>query len=270
MPFGRPDVVAPAKKKPEFVVKATNLAASVTEATLKIALETWGVTGISEVQIAPSRHGTPMALVKFKTENDAEKMLQARGVSIDGKPLAVEPMRTAMPSKRAEPTKGMVEQASLTTFVKVSGLPKEVTDKEIITFLRQYGVLGIVEAAVAEDGEHAVVELQTADNVKSAIMKANGKALKGMNVTLEPHNSWTSAPIQPAARAPSEGAAWPVAPIGAPMGKGDGGKARWGPYDRPAPGNGGGCWNDWGKGGAGAWGPGGGAWKGGKGGYGKM
>jgi len=284
-------MAAPIRKKQEFVVKATNLSSSVTEATLKIALESWGITGIGEVQIAPSRHGAPMALVKFRSENDAEKMLQARGVAIDGKPLVLEAMRTAAPAKPgAVATKGTEQTPILTTFVKVASLPKEINDKEIVTFLRQYGVLGIIEAQLVEEEGYATVEFQTADNVKSAIAKADGKQLKGSAVTIEPHAA-------PARRAQGEGSDWNAnGPIGAwsiaaPTGPVKGGcgvmpgdnKPRWGPYDRPgvAPpqqvsmvgvdqswGWDGG-WNEWnGKGRGGCWEQGG--WGGGKGGYGKM
>eukprot|EP00435_Cladocopium_sp_Y103_P012148 s4985_g3.t1 len=77
------------KRPPGPIVKAGNLVKDITIPVLKQALSKWGVEGIKEVLLADSRFGQ-VALFLFKEVEQAQLMMMAQGVEVEGRPLMLE------------------------------------------------------------------------------------------------------------------------------------------------------------------------------------
>uniref|UniRef100_A0A7S0B7S6 RRM domain-containing protein n=1 Tax=Pyrodinium bahamense TaxID=73915 RepID=A0A7S0B7S6_9DINO len=180
----------PAKRTGGPCVKASNLVPGTTGATLKEALQTWGVTGIEEVAMSEGRFG-PIAVMRFKTEAEAELMMMANGVQVEGMPMVLEYVPAAPAAPRRPfgqdrlgswdaPAKRATAQSN---FMKVTGLPKDIENQELVTFLRSYGVLGMAEVIVRKN--LGLVRFETLQNVEAAISKADGAALKGEKLSLK-------------------------------------------------------------------------------------
>lgn len=112
-------------------------------------------------------------------------------------------------------------------------MPKETGNKELTTFLRSYGVLGLAEVIVTE--RIGLVRFHTPQNVEAAIEKANGTSLQGERISLRP--------IGPAEWRELEGS--DGAEDGQGWGWGDGGGYDWSLPDgnRSSHAGGGGIWH---------------------------
>jgi len=175
------------KRKQGPCVKATNLAPGVAPATLKEALTAWGVTGIGEVSMATGRMGQPIAFLSFKSVDEAELMMQASGVRVEGRPLVLElQMPVTTPATASKGGSSTSRARASTTTLKVSNLPEKVTHESLKTFLRQHGVLGIAEVNILEDGQSGYVRFKEPEKVNMAILKTSGASFEGKPVRLEP------------------------------------------------------------------------------------
>lgn len=70
------------------------------------------------------------------------------------------------------------------SLMKVTGLPKDTDNQELVTCLRSYGVLGLAEVIVTE--RIGLVRFHTPQNVEAALSKADGASLKGEKLSLRP------------------------------------------------------------------------------------
>lgn len=205
----RPGGMMPGMPRPGGIgtcVKVSNLAPGVSQQSLKDALQVWGVTGITEVVISEGRFG-PVAMMRFKTEAETELMMLANGIEVEGAPLRVEllpaaPAAPQRPGKRVPPPAW--KQPAPSNLLKVVGVPKDTTNAELMTCLRSYGILGIVEVQLVVDA--GLVRFQTPQNVKSAIEKAASATLKGAKLTLQEinHHEWRRLEDEAAAAAAAE------------------------------------------------------------------
>ncbi|CAK8991177.1 unnamed protein product [Durusdinium trenchii] len=168
------------KRPPGPMVKAGNLARDITIPALKQALSKWGVDGIKEVLLADSRFGQ-VALFLFKEAEQAQLMMMAQGVEVEGRPLMLE----FLPAVAAKPEKKAREVSRSTDLIKVSGLPKKMDKNELVTHLRSHGVLGISQVALQP--EHvAIIRFNEEKDVPKAISKAHNTVFKEKKLTLEP------------------------------------------------------------------------------------
>merc|ERR1712038_1290486 len=129
-------------------------------------------------------------MMRFKTEAEAELMMLANGIQVEGVPLRVE-LLPAAPAVPQRPDKRVIappawKQPAPSNLMKVVGVPKDTTNAELMTCLRSYGILGIVEVQLVVDA--GLVRFQTPQNVKSAIEKAASATLKGAKLTLQEIN----------------------------------------------------------------------------------
>ncbi|CAE8646668.1 unnamed protein product, partial [Polarella glacialis] len=173
-------------------VKAVNLALGISTAVLKEALSRWGVEGIKEVVLSEGRFG-PIALFLFKSGEQAELMMMAQGVEVEGRPLMLEYMSAAPPAMRIPERRAPVASRELppsTKLVKATGLPKEIMEEDLVTHLRSHGVLGIAKV-VLQRGQEGTVWFNEVENVKSAISKANNTIFREKTLTLQAiHEEW--------------------------------------------------------------------------------
>eukprot|EP00933_Yihiella_yeosuensis_P070580 TRINITY_DN78704_c0_g1_i1.p1 TRINITY_DN78704_c0_g1~~TRINITY_DN78704_c0_g1_i1.p1 ORF type:complete len:206 (+),score=45.39 TRINITY_DN78704_c0_g1_i1:40-657(+) len=178
--------VWPQPKRPSGpCVKAGNLTPGITDALLKQALAKWGVEGIKEVNITESRFGV-IAFVVFKSEEQAQMMMMAQGVEVEGRPLMLEYMRAAPPPPVRQPDKRNAQpqkESAVEKLVKVTKLPAEFTQEELITHLRSHGVLGIAQVILKENQE-ALLRFNEPKNVKAAVSKADNTTFKSTKLTL--------------------------------------------------------------------------------------
>lgn len=135
--------------------------------------------------------------------------MQANGVEINGRPLQVAFMAVPPPGRggkcKGGKSKGPVAQPAVkrrktpkdpkagSDLIKLLGVPADAEKAEIVTFLRQFGVLGIADVDLVDLGEKgkgtgvAYVQFQTPENVKSALAKVpENETLRGkFKITLE-------------------------------------------------------------------------------------
>lgn len=170
------------KRPPGPIVKAGNLVRDITIPVLKQALSKWGVEGIKEVLLADSRFGQ-VALFLFKEVEQAQLMMMAQGVEVEGRPLMLEFLPA---TGNAKPEKKSNREASRATeLIKVSGLPKKMDKNELVTHLRSHGVLGISQVALQPD-HTAIVRFNEERDVPKAISKAQSTVFKEKKLVLEP------------------------------------------------------------------------------------
>jgi len=170
------------KRPPGPIVKAGNLVRDITIPALKQALSKWGVAGIKEVLLADSRFGQ-VALFLFKEVEQAQLMMMAQGVEVEGRPLMLEFLPAPA---NAKPEKKANREASRSTeLIKVSGLPKKMDKHELVTHLRSHGVLGIAQVALQPD-HTAIVRFNEERDVPKAISKAANTVFKEKKLLLEP------------------------------------------------------------------------------------
>ncbi|CAK0817857.1 unnamed protein product [Prorocentrum cordatum] len=156
-------------------VKVGNLTPGISTVNLKDALQRWGIMGISHIEKPQGSFGKE-AVVHFKKEADAELMLQASGIQVEGRACTVTPMAKVEKASKVDAgsagSQGGPLAAAETNLMKVVGMKSGSEQQDLITFLRGRGVLGIVE--VVARGSTGLVRFQQAEHVKAAVMKADG------------------------------------------------------------------------------------------------
>lgn len=163
MPFGRPDAPVGALSAPADtrVVKAMNLGERITPLKLQQGLQQWGVSGIAEVQCRNGKNGL-FAYIKVKTTAEAELMMQANGIKIDGRPVVLQlaPPTFQFPA----PASGSQAQAALAAPVTqpgpLRGEPQQGAvqqrEQQAQQHLRQQAVaMAPSLSATADAGAHA-------------------------------------------------------------------------------------------------------------------
>lgn len=174
-----------AKKSDGPCIKVSNLAPSTSSFTLKESLQAWGVGGIVDVKMSVGRTG-PIAILTFKTQQEAQIALQANGIDVDHMPLRLEYVPTVKGSKVSSNDEGEVERPARSSkepglpseYLRISGVPPAAVKDDLLSFLKQHGVLGILEIEISEEEQGvAYVRFKTAENVKAALTKTPDKPM---------------------------------------------------------------------------------------------